>query len=322
MQDCGVYALTVAYEVYRTVHESGKGENISFDLFVMPGHVALVIFDEDQRSYYLLSNDEIKGPLVGKRGDPEVIRGIAGIFGETKGLDFVVSPVGVTTVGNTNMKEKAFKRQLEERYEIMAAEWGLSPDTRFVPEAGGTMPVAEIFHQGLFLFHERARILQKSINKWAKQPAEEREKDREELIKNQLKNVSWMAEFFQLFGSRTKESKTSGVLRETRQGRRAKAIMQDVAFVETTPRRGEIPHPLDQFAKILSDYLAPLSLVSMPQIPDVDKLTAQQLQKAREQARKQEVRALQNLGGRDRSTVREAVVLLDFIKSHVIPHLF
>lgn len=63
-RDCGVYALTVAADVFETMKQVDPGVEITFSLRVMLDHIILVMEDKSTRQSYVVSNDRIV------RGDP------------------------------------------------------------------------------------------------------------------------------------------------------------------------------------------------------------------------------------------------------------
>src|SRR5215216_3636259 len=61
-RDCGVYALTVAYEVYRTAKAGGL--KLDFQVVTTLDHAMLVI-KEGSGTFYIVSNDTVSPPLSG-----------------------------------------------------------------------------------------------------------------------------------------------------------------------------------------------------------------------------------------------------------------
>jgi hypothetical protein len=60
INDCGVYALEVAWDVYKAVSKSSPKINIVFRLATFLDHVTLIIDDQSTGETYILNNDNIK----------------------------------------------------------------------------------------------------------------------------------------------------------------------------------------------------------------------------------------------------------------------
>jgi len=58
-RDCGVYALTVAWDVFATVKHADPGVEVTFSLRVMLDHIILVMEDKSTAQSYVVSNDRI-----------------------------------------------------------------------------------------------------------------------------------------------------------------------------------------------------------------------------------------------------------------------
>lgn len=123
-RDCGVYALTVAYEVYRTARAVSPRLDLEFRLFAMPEHVTLVIRDRGGEDFYIVNNDRISPP---QRGD--VMQQVARAYAPLRSLENLVTPAMEVTLGTTAMGRSRFERNAWARYRD-SASWGVR-----VPEA-------------------------------------------------------------------------------------------------------------------------------------------------------------------------------------------
>lgn len=118
-RDCGVYALTVAYEVFRTAKVAVPPLHISFRVFTMPDHVTLVIDDLDTKDFYVVNNDRISPP---KQGDP--MREIAGQYAAIRKVKNLVAPAIEMKLGDTSQTDEQFRTQAWSNYKD-SASWGL-----------------------------------------------------------------------------------------------------------------------------------------------------------------------------------------------------
>ncbi len=64
-RDCGVYALTVAYEVFRAARSASPRINLQFEITVVPSHVVLVIYDVANSGFYVVNNDQVSPRRAG-----------------------------------------------------------------------------------------------------------------------------------------------------------------------------------------------------------------------------------------------------------------
>lgn len=142
VRDCGVYALTVAYEVFRTARGATPRLPVSFRLFAMPEHVSLVIFDESQDTHYVVNNDRIDGPKQGGRASAEVYRSLARGYSSAMGRAGAVTPVVRVELGSTRLGVGAFRSRAWSRFKL-STRWGFRPlppsgpgDTRTEAERG------------------------------------------------------------------------------------------------------------------------------------------------------------------------------------------
>lgn len=108
-QDCGVYALTVAWETFKTISQTNKSGSVKFKLIAMLDHVTLVI--EDQSEFFLVNNDEVTGPHKGDAREK-----VGQIWAKLRGRVFTAGPAAEVAVGSTADKPDDFKKNLWKRY--------------------------------------------------------------------------------------------------------------------------------------------------------------------------------------------------------------
>jgi hypothetical protein len=137
-RDCGVYALTVAWDVFQTVKQD-PDLDVAFSLDVMLDHIVLVIDDKTTAQTYVVSNDRITriDPItlahpresqagtydesdtdVRKRSyiKPDSEETVAREYASVRDLPFIVSPVIPVDLGSTRTKERVFHDQIWSRY--------------------------------------------------------------------------------------------------------------------------------------------------------------------------------------------------------------
>ena len=131
-RDCGVYALTVAYEVYRTARAGSPRLDIDFRLFTMPEHVTLVIDNRTDGEHYIVNNDQISPPLRGS-----VLEDVARAYAPIRGRQDLVAPAMETSLGTTALGDAAFKTRAWQQYRDNAS-WGIAPP----PAPAGSTPPA------------------------------------------------------------------------------------------------------------------------------------------------------------------------------------
>lgn len=121
-KDCGVYALTVAWDVYQTVKRGDPKLDVSFDLTTMLEHVTLVITDKATGEYYVVNNDQVSPP---QKGDP--LTQVAPQYGAIRGLAHTVGPAVTVALGSTKDSRTKFHDDAWTRY-LAAVDWGLKLD--------------------------------------------------------------------------------------------------------------------------------------------------------------------------------------------------
>lgn len=159
VRDCGVYALTVAYELFLTVRRATPRLPVSFRLYSLPEHASLAIFDLDQDTHYVLNNDRIDGPFSGGPGGAEVLGNLARIYGVVFERPAVVAPTVPLELGTTAQSEASFRTRAWQRY-LVSTQWGLrTPRGTTAPE------VYERYYEEVARFGREMRALQANINR-------------------------------------------------------------------------------------------------------------------------------------------------------------
>jgi hypothetical protein len=120
-KDCGVYALTVAWDVFETAKHGTPKLDVNFELFSMLEHVALVITDNATNTFYMVNNDAVTGPHTGDK-----LAQVASAYQGVRGLAYTVGPTVPVALGTTNSTESAFHDAAWQRYKA-SADWGLAP---------------------------------------------------------------------------------------------------------------------------------------------------------------------------------------------------
>jgi hypothetical protein len=121
-RDCGVYALTVAWDVYKTVKAGDPKLDVSFELTAMLEHVTLVIRDRKAGEHYMVNNDTVSGP---HKGDP--LEQVAPAYGAITGVPYTVGPAVTMGLGSTKDSPTKFHDDAWTRYKA-SADWGLHLD--------------------------------------------------------------------------------------------------------------------------------------------------------------------------------------------------
>ena len=160
-RDCGVYALTVAWDVYQTVKRGDPKLDVTFELVTMLEHVTLVITDKSTGEFYVVNNNQVSPPHT---GDPLTL--VAPQYGAVRGLPYTVGPAVTVSLGSTKDPRKTFHDQAWTRY-LAATDWGLKPDPDELKKGD---PVAaqnaryEAFYREQRAFDQAARTLDPQID--------------------------------------------------------------------------------------------------------------------------------------------------------------
>lgn len=168
VRDCGVYALTVAYEVYRTAHSAQPRLPVQLQLYVMPEHVSLVIFDMDQETHYIVNNDRIDGPYRGGPSSQTVMENLAKRYGATMSRPAFVTPTMRTDLGGSGISPSIFRRRTWQRYQI-GTSWGFRAQPRRGPDDTRTEAEREEaaytqYYEDMEQFSQGIRRLDGAIN--------------------------------------------------------------------------------------------------------------------------------------------------------------
>lgn len=124
VRDCGVYALTIAYELFRVARSASPRINLEFELVSMPEHVTLLVLNNDANNHYLVNNDVITGPNTGTSSSATV-ETVAQAYASTFERGFSVAPAMSVSLGDTSQSDNTFRRSGWERYRASAA-WGFN----------------------------------------------------------------------------------------------------------------------------------------------------------------------------------------------------
>ncbi len=126
VRDCGVYAVTAAYDVYQAVRSGSPRLPVGFQLYSTLEHTMLVIFDESANEHYVVNNDRIEGPHPGATPD-EVSGTVAEAYSRVMGRTFQMSVGARTGVLRTTQSDVAFRRGIWANYTSQAL-LGLAPE--------------------------------------------------------------------------------------------------------------------------------------------------------------------------------------------------
>lgn len=133
IQDCGVYALNTAYELSKVLARTRL--SVELRLFSAIDHVMLTIYDKDRSEFYVLSNNQIRGPVPHVDGEArtgaaapaqESMRSYAETFDKEFGFGtFIEIPLEDPRRAGERGDQR-LKRSLWDRYHL-ATYWGFQP---------------------------------------------------------------------------------------------------------------------------------------------------------------------------------------------------
>ncbi|MBO9564973.1 MAG: DUF4157 domain-containing protein [Niastella sp.] len=149
VRDCGVYALTTAYEIFRMGRGATPRLNLSFKLVSMPEHVTLLIENQDDNTHYLVNNDAITGPNTGD-WMTTVAQAYSGVFSR----GFGITPSVAIDLGTTGDADRSFRSGAWERYQA-SASWGFQ--TEPVSGPGDTRSEEERGRDAYVHYYERTQ---------------------------------------------------------------------------------------------------------------------------------------------------------------------
>ena len=143
VRDCGVYALTVAWDVFQTVKAGDSKLKLSFTLATLLDHIILVITDKAADESYLVNNDQItkisrpvgyapqftrprgmspnvdlflEDPVMPPPKAPDLDEEVAKQYALFRDLPYLVSPVNYLELGSTSDTASTFKTAAWQRY--------------------------------------------------------------------------------------------------------------------------------------------------------------------------------------------------------------
>jgi hypothetical protein len=117
--DCGVYALSVAWDAYQAVKQSGAKGDVTFRLVAFLDHVSLIIDDKTGAESYVVNNNNIT-PI---KADPE--REAQKEYGEMRGFSHLITPSYFYNLGSTKDSASKFRAGVWARYLKAVSEIGL-----------------------------------------------------------------------------------------------------------------------------------------------------------------------------------------------------
>ncbi|MCY1067959.1 hypothetical protein OV090_24670 [Nannocystis sp. RBIL2] len=243
VQDCGVYALNVAYELSRVIRRAKL--RVEMRLVTAIDHAMLVIHDIERKQFYVLSNDVVEGPFPFQDGEPrtrataparEFMRSYAKITGTRFGFGrFLEVPLADPTLGK-NREDASFKDSMWERYEL-AADWG------FVRTPGVPEPEKE-YSADIRDFDLASKILYAELMAIASRSGALDPQQEERLVE--------LGRFALGLALRNQARPVAGGSRRT--VARQKAVGARLHFVSSRPEEG---HPLSMLAKVLASSANP-----------------------------------------------------------------
>lgn len=260
--DCGVYAVTTAWEVYRVARAVRPRPNLDFEILSTPSHVELIITDVDRGEMYLVNNDTISPP---RRGDllEEGARGMVPVSGE----GYVATWAFRMPLGSTRTGTRAFRRNLWENY-LDAVNVGLGPedpidatDTRTRDER--FEDAHRHFYENQERFDDAARGLRRRLDELARVAGASTD-ERASLSTGLGALLPAASGLLGLFRDLSVAPRPGLVLDRSRESRRAQLnrVGRQV-FLFTSERPGEV-HPLIRLAEAL------LRLESLGETLDAD----------------------------------------------------
>jgi hypothetical protein len=146
VHDCGVYALSVAWDIFRTVR-SDSSLKLRFTLATMFDHMMLVIKDVATEEYYIVNNDQItrysrppgyetqfprpKGlsptvnlfledPVMPPPTAPDLDEEVARNYTQVRNVDYLVAPVLFMDIGESGDASSKFKTNAWKQYQEAA----------------------------------------------------------------------------------------------------------------------------------------------------------------------------------------------------------
>ncbi len=152
-RDCGVYAVTVAYEVYRVARHASL--DINFRIYTSLDHVILVIIETSQNRHFVVSNDVISAPTAGVT-DAEIINSVGSSFAAIGQTRFGVTPVLHNDAGSSALGDRNFRGNLWNQFREIGHRWGLRDRTVTNPDTNQPESLYDRHYRDLRTFNQRA----------------------------------------------------------------------------------------------------------------------------------------------------------------------
>jgi hypothetical protein len=119
VQDCGVYALNVAWDVMQIAKKGDPSLKLTFTLATLLDHVILVIADKTSGATYFVNNELItrRVPTTGYAPKPvDVDEEIGAQYMLLRNLPYLITPANYLQIGTTADKPADFKKAAWKRY--------------------------------------------------------------------------------------------------------------------------------------------------------------------------------------------------------------
>ena len=159
--DCGVYALTVAYDIYMATRNTTPNYPVSFQIYFTTDHAMLTIEDTDNDEHFVVNNNRILGPHTG-----EPMETIALAYSQVMGVSNLLAAGSRTPEIDNTLGPAAFRRAMWAQYsstslgiETPAAEPG---DTSTYEER--TEAIHTEYYETIREYDEFATRLQGALN--------------------------------------------------------------------------------------------------------------------------------------------------------------
>ena len=249
VRDCGVYALTVAYDVFQVAKDVGL--DLNFEIYVMPDHAALLIEDNSNEDLYVVNNDDIVGPFT---DDP--FSTISELYGGTVGRKHSVFPAYRSDIGSTtSMGEKEFRDRSWQTF-MNVHKWGVVADA---PDGDRTKQeliedAYKRYYNGVKIFDELTSELDAGLDDLAQLDGEEQKDAMVNRVPELLKKAD-SAKFFFIYSG---PAAPFGLTAEAR-----KPLPEMLFMFSTTATE---VHPLARMAQALLYFEAIGGVLSPDQI--------------------------------------------------------
>jgi len=255
VRDCGVYALTAAYEVYRVARSASPRLNLRFQLYSMLEHVILVIRDDDNKRHYIVNNNEIAGPNNG-----DVLQDVGGQYAKTFQRGFAITPSLDISLGDSSMTDTNFRNQAWVNYQA-ATSWGLTPES---PTGADDIRTLEQRSRDAYIhYYERisefdriANLVQRRLNWIRDQVISEPVAKRADKLKSYITEqnitllINSLYSIFMYYGPQAASSNVIAVDNRTPQHIQRNVVNRQSTYLYSVPEGSGI-HPLVRFARAI-----------------------------------------------------------------------